>query len=104
MVVEGGRDLRAAGAGQSWKEVTQAWHGGPPLPSAPLHSTTQHSSPQGPTAGLARNYGPVIAQKTVCVCVCVILVYASLGRTTGLKKKKTPKRRELLNVLFYSDL
>lgn len=58
----GGGDLRAAGAGQSWKEVTRTWRGGPRF-----HRL--HSSPQGLTAGLARYYGPVIAHKTVCECV-----------------------------------
>ena len=49
----GGRS--GEGEGGTWTQP-----GGPLLPAAPLLPTTAHSSPQGPTAGLARNYGPVI--------------------------------------------
>lgn len=83
--------------------MTRTWPGGPLLPSAPLLSTTSHSSPQGLTAGLARNYGPVIGQRAregevggagggICLYMCVsghkILVCTSREHTIRGEKKK----------------
>lgn len=95
-----GGDLRAAGAAQSWKEVTRTWHGGAPTRFHRPHCAPKHHIPlrRGPTAGLARNYGPVIA---VCVRVCVMLVYASLGHITEFKKKKNA--RAVKCIVLHSD-